>query len=420
MLLEQAMLLKQTMLLEQTMPLLTQASIPVAKALPDMTQYQANDYLERIQFTQPIAPWSLTQLQSLSLFALRLDQIHPHLNGNKAFKLAGYQQVLPEDKPWCSFGGAYSNHLLALAYWGFVRQQPTTGFVRGEDPSTLGRSLNPVLATCQTYGMQLRFLERSRYRQLTQRNHFGQGCLHQDSVYQGIVYQGDAEPIPASWRLLEDNAAWIPEGGSGLPGIVGCQTLFNGLDLDDFGGGFISAATGTMVAGVLTGQEIQKARYFQLLAVPVLQAKGWLASQVSRYIHQLQAVAHAGAVSQSGNVSSSTCEQAFAMRSLRWLHEYHFGGYAKTNSTLLTFCQQWGDATGIPVEPVYTGKLCYALLSTLIGETLKGEQNASTAKPWLLVHCGGIHSELKYAEANRLSIEQPMSQKNLAGDTYGN
>jgi 1-aminocyclopropane-1-carboxylate deaminase len=95
--------------------------------------------------------------------ALRLDKIHPEISGNKLFKLKYYLEraLITKKHTLISFGGAYSNHLLALASAASMNGLSSIGIIRGEKPA----SLSPILMDAEQNGMELRFVSRSEYTQ---------------------------------------------------------------------------------------------------------------------------------------------------------------------------------------------------------------------------------------------------------------
>ncbi len=52
------------------------------------------------------------------LDVLRLDELHPVVSGNKWFKLTNYLQKAGQEghKTVATFGGAFSNHIIATAF----------------------------------------------------------------------------------------------------------------------------------------------------------------------------------------------------------------------------------------------------------------------------------------------------------------
>ena len=136
-----------------------------------------------------IEPLLIPEAEScnVKLACLRLDQIHPFVSGNKWYKLQHHLLAAEahEKQSLLSFGGAYSNHLHALAYAGQMLQIPTIGVIRGEPP----RQLSPTLEDCQKWGMVLHWVSRDQYRSQSQ------------------VHQG------GEWQARYPEAWIIPEGG---------------------------------------------------------------------------------------------------------------------------------------------------------------------------------------------------------------
>ena len=137
------------------------------------------------------ADWLLEK--QIELDVLRLDLIHPIISGNKWFKLQYYlQEALQLGKATvATFGGAYSNHILATAFACKVSGLQSVGFIRGEKPE----DYSPTLKQAEEYGMQLIFISRDQYKQkekvADEFNHF--------------------------------NWYWIAEGGYGINRCKGCR-----------------------------------------------------------------------------------------------------------------------------------------------------------------------------------------------------
>src|ERR1700754_4063997 len=130
--------------------------------------------------------------QGLEVFIKRDDLIHPIISGNKWRKLKYLlKQAQTQNKTHLvTFGGAYSNHLLATAAAAAKFGFKSTGIVRGEEVS------NDTLFLCRLHGMQLIFTDRESYR--------GKSVLFDK-------YFGD-----------DANALFINEGGAGPDGAKGC------------------------------------------------------------------------------------------------------------------------------------------------------------------------------------------------------
>lgn len=146
----------------------------------------------------------------------RLDLLHPVVSGNKLFKLWYYlDRYLREGRDGImTFGGAYSNHLLATAYACREMGIPCTGIVRGEEPATPGATLED----CRRYGMDLRFVSREKYRVLSR---------------------------------SPDGASCVPEGGAGALGIMGASLILRCIpDSASYTHILTAAGTGTTLKGI--------------------------------------------------------------------------------------------------------------------------------------------------------------------------
>lgn len=274
----------------------------------------------------PLQPLSdpVLQRHAVDLQVLRLDLADPALGGNKWFKLrenlrqarqSGHHTLL-------SFGGAWSNHLYALAEAAHRYGLRSIAIVRGEIPA----SLNPTLSFALKQGMQLIPITRSDYRQ-----------RH--------------DPVFIEQLLKQHGPAWlIPEGGGNLHGIRGCWALADLLRrrLDDRADQHIALACGTAttMAGLLAGLQ-RSHRRAELQNVPavrgyaVLKGAGFLLRDLEQWLVQL---------------GEDVGRSDYTMN----LHS-HCGGYARTNAGLLAFIDWFESTHHIPLEPVYTGKLLAGL-----------------------------------------------------------
>lgn len=238
----------------------------------------------------------------------RDDMIHPFISGNKWRKLKYNLSAVKASNLSCvvTFGGAWSNHLLATACACALHGLRSKAFVRGENVS------NPVLTMCKMYGMELIFVDRESYRD---KHKLYEEMLNNESYY------------------------FIDEGGSGKEASIGCAELIEELE-GTFDYIFCAAGTGTTAAGLALG--IEKAELqTQLHVVPVLKGGEFIRDEMVKLgapIHQL--VLH---------------------------NDFHFGGYARTKPELINFVKSFVKETGIMIEPTYTGKAMYAM-NTLIAD----------------------------------------------------
>lgn len=252
-----------------------------------------------------------------ALWIKRDDLIDPYISGNKWRKLKYIlQDAAEKDKDHLvTFGGAYSNHLVATAAAAARSGLRATAFVRGE------KVLNEMLLLCQLYGMELIFTDRESYKSkpLLYEKYFG------------------ADPY----------GYFIDEGGASAEAVKGCAEIIEELpaDLDHL---FCAAGTGTTAAGLLKG--IRKAGLkTRLHVVPVLKGGDFIREEIQKYNPYSNSL-----ISSADNVISGSSDLV--------LHtDYHFGGYAKTQPELLQFLRQFTATHGILIDPVYTAKMFFAI-----------------------------------------------------------
>lgn len=233
----------------------------------------------------------------------RDDLIDPYISGNKWRKL---KYILAKaNSMGCThlvtFGGAYSNHLLATAAASARAGLKATAFVRGEAVE------NEMLLLCQLFGMQLIFVDRESYR-------------HKRELF-NLHFKAD------------DKAYFIDEGGASVEAVHGCAEIIDELD-QEYDHIFCAAGTGTTAAGLLSGiNQLQLKTVLHV--IPVLKGADFIAKEIAKYVDRTDRLA---------------------------LHlDYHFGGYAKTNPELLNFMSNFIAQTGMLIDPVYTAKMFFAI-----------------------------------------------------------
>lgn len=274
-----------------------------------------------------------------SVFFRRLDLIHPLINGNKWFKLKYNLEKArsTEHRTILSFGGAFSNHLHALAAAGWLHGIKTIGIVRGERPPVLSDTLQFALQC----GMQLHFITREAY-QLKETEDF-KAWLHQQ--FGAFVL--------------------VPEGGSNYLGVNGCMEMLDSSDLDAFDLIVCAAGTGATAAGIA----LKMGPTQKLLVFPALKNGEYIRESI---LKNLMSVVPDEAIARE-IMTAVSVETAF-----------HFGGYARTTPELIQFILDFEEKYKIPLDQVYTGKMMYGLLNLLINNHLKPEQRI------LVIHSGGL------------------------------
>lgn len=232
---------------------------------------------------------------------LRLDKIHPLVSGNKWFKLRYYleEAVLQGKKNILTYGGAWSNHILATAAACKMNNLSCTGIIRGEEASNLSATL--ILA--RELGMELFFTRRADYQ---------------------------TKKIPEAYNKSEYYI--IPEGGFGDRGAEGAATILDYCTKEKYTHICCAAGTGTMTAGLTNGSHPST----QIISISVLKNNLSLDENIQQLLNGK--------------------EKRFQV-----IHDYHFGGYAKYKPALVTFMNEFYAATKIPSDFVYTAKLFFGV-----------------------------------------------------------
>jgi len=266
-----------------------------------------------------------------TLLSIKREDLHGDgISGNKLRKLKynvskakaqGYTKIL-------TFGGAYSNHILAASYIKKNYEIDVIGVVRGEELADKIKE-NPTLFKAQENGMEFHFVSREVYR-----NKMSPDFL------------GELKDEFGDFYLL-------PEGGTNNLAIKGCEEI---LTPEDEGFNYICCAVGTggTIAGLInTSRENQKVIGFSAL-------KGdFLKDDV-------------GALVTKSNWEIQT--------------EYHFGGYAKTTTELVRFINNFKSETGVQLDPIYNGKMMYGIFDLM----KKGYFSKNTSI--LAIHTGGLQA----------------------------
>ncbi len=247
---------------------------------------------------------TLFEKAAVKVFLKRDDLIHSEVSGNKWRKLKYNLAGLTGKKPGTvvTFGGAYSNHLAALASLGHIEGIRTIGIVRGDELTPLS---SPTLRHCSSRGMELRFVSRSEYR---------------EKEY-GALVRSLLGQIP--------DASIIPEGGTNHLALKGVGEIPDECADAGFSPDFyiVPAGTGGTTAGLLL-------RGCAVISVAVLKNAGFLTEDIGKWA-------------------------ATGLLDLRL--DYHFGGYGRYNQELIDFIAWFEAQHGVPLEQVYTGKMFYGL-----------------------------------------------------------
>lgn len=293
--------------------------------------------------------WQLAQNKGIDVFIRRDDLVDEHLSGNKFYKLFYNLHAAKEIgcKTIVSFGGAHSNHLYALAAAGHRFGFNTVGVIRGERPAQLTATLRDANA----WGMQLHFVSRSMYRDKLSSEL--QQCL----------------------RAAYGDFFEIPEGGANLYGLMGAKVLGWAIQEQlkaDYTSVCLASGTGNTLAGLSLGlgsQHQDQSSISKAIGFSVLKGAGDLGKSIA--MQQRSA----------DKIVNNWC----------LISGYHGGGYGKKLTPALSkFNRHFELETQIPLDPVYTVKMCWGV-SQLIQQ-----QYWPIGSRLVLVHTGGLQGRRGY------------------------
>lgn len=273
----------------------------------------------------------------------REDLNHPFISGNKWWKLKyNLEEARRLDKKTLlTFGGAYSNHIYAVAAAAKECKFKSIGIIRGEEVLPL----NPTLRFATGHGMQLHYVSREDYRKKNEAGYIQQ--LH-DTF--GDFYS-------------------IPEGGTNSLAVKGCSEFAQTLLDIDFDYLCLAAGTGGTMAGIIEGFADKR----EVIGISVLKGD-FLTKEIVELL--------------KNSALKKKSSQVYG----KWqvLTSYHHGGYAKVSDALQNFIREMYRQHNLPLDPVYTGKLMWAVLE----EVKKGFfKRGSTI---LALHTGGLQGALSY------------------------
>ena len=304
--------------------------------------------------------WPKINNRNIKLSIRRDDLIDPVMGGNKLYKLHGHLNHYlkqydnthahknAKHQPIASFGGAYSNHLYALA--GACQQQniPFIAVIRGEEP----QQLSPTLTDIVRMGAKLHFISRGEYRQKDQANY-----LIQLEQTLGSCY-------------------WIPEGGGGPHALTGCYALGESLAQNTATTIIHACGTGASLAGIINGV----AGYNQ---------DHMTTRKKTTHIIGISALKSNASIVR--NILSLANPTALNHVNWRVSNQFHLGGYAKKTNQLEDFIQHAKTQLNVTLDPVYTAKALWAI------EHLCEQSYWCEGSHIMFVHSGGVQGGRKSA-----------------------
>jgi 1-aminocyclopropane-1-carboxylate deaminase len=288
-----------------------------------------------------LEPWDhqVFRQNGLLVDVLRLDKMHAEISGNKWFKLRYYVEKAKQTNKdtLVSFGGAYSNHLLALAATAHIHGLHSIGFIRGEQPALLSHTL----ISAKEYGMKLLYLPRSEF----------------DFKKRSDLLGNWAENFTDFNKETIQRSLLIPEGGAGKEGLRGSEEILSFVPQQKYTHVCTAVGTGTTLAGLIN----RSRPGLKLIGISVL--KGTLDLEP---------------------IDVSWIKDRSKIADVQMVHDYHFGGYAKYNALLTGFMNITYAESGIPTDFVYTGKLLFAVISMAVMKLFPPGSRI------LVLHTGGL------------------------------
>lgn len=264
----------------------------------------------------------------IELSIKREDEIHPVISGNKYRKL-NYNLKEARQKGFrtlLTFGGAYSNHISAVAFAGKEFGFKTIGVIRGEELVSK-INMNPTLKFAKNCGMNFKFVSRESYG------------------------QKESDDFLSILRNEFDEFYLIPEGGTNMLAVKGCEEILTEAD-NDFDYICCSVGTGGTISGLINCSKPGQ----QILGFPALKGD-FLKEDIGNFVHKTN---------------------------WKLVTDYRFGGYAKINLGLISFINEFKRSHNIPLDPVYTGKMMFGILDLIQkGYFHKGSKI-------LAIHTGGL------------------------------
>lgn len=265
---------------------------------------------------------------NVTLFIKREDLLHPYYSGNKFRKLK-YNLIeakRQKKETLLTFGGAFSNHILAVASAGYENGFKTIGIIRGEELAAKIAD-NPTLSKAQEFGMVFDFVSREAYREKTSKSFTEALALQYGDFY------------------------LLPEGGTNELAVKGCMEILTEGDAE-FEYICCAVGTGGTLSGLINCSKVGQ----QILGFPSLKGD-FLREDIRSFVTKT-------------NWSLQT--------------DYHFGGYGKTTDELIAFINSFYLKYGIPLDPVYTGKMVYGVFDLIEKKDIPEHSKV------LIIHTGGL------------------------------
>ena len=293
----------------------------------------------------------LCAAKGVTLDIKRLDLLHPHVNGNKGFKLKYnlLKAIAEDNQPLLTFGGAWSNHIYATAAAGKELGLRTIGIIRGEELAKgegrgakgEGTNYSATLEFAEACGMHLEFVSRLDYE------------------------EKNTDEFKAWLQGKFGDFHLVPEGGSNYYGINGCMEILSDSDKQLYDVVALAVGTGATLAGMLLSATSRQ----RFIGFSALKGGDFLRDDVLRHLEYFL----------MNKALANDFAPQFSIETA-----YHFGGYGKWTDELMGFIREMESAHQLPLDQVYTGKALYGLLDLIAHDRFTAGNRV------LFVHTGGL------------------------------
>ncbi len=258
----------------------------------------------------------------------REDLIHPIVSGNKFRKLK-YNLLEAKNQSHnklLTFGGAFSNHIAAVAFAGKDNGFDTIGVIRGDELFDKIQE-NPTLKFAQECGMKFEFISRNQYQNKN------------DSDFLEVL------------KSKFGDFYLIPEGGTNKLAVKGCEEILTDVDVD-FDYICTCVGTGGTISGLINSANPNQ----KVLGFPALKGD-FLNDEIRIFVKN---------------------------NNWQLINDYHFGGYGKITDELIDFMNKFSSNYKILLDPIYTAKMFFGVID-LINKNYFPENSKI-----LLIHSGGL------------------------------
>ena len=282
--------------------------------------------------------------KQIQLFVKRDDLIHREIMGNKWRKLRYNLEEMKQKgiDSLITMGGAYSNHIAATAAAAKEHNVKAIGIIRGEE---LNEVSNPTLQFAHDKGMELHFVDRTKFRKL--RNN------------------------PEQIKKFYPNHYFLPEGGTNELAVKGCEEIIPEIFVH-----FDMIVTPIGTGGTFAGLAKSAQENQQIMGISSLKGD-FIFNEISELLKKFK-------------IQNKNCSI---------INDYHFGGYGKTNTELIDFINWFKENFNIPLDPIYTGKSFFGVWDMI--KTDKFEKNLKI----VLLHTGGLQGIKGFNRKNENIIQ---------------